>query len=85
MDAGDPQPRLFAEMRAHVDAHPWQLVGGAALAGAWFALGRAPTRSRRTLGELAVTAIVAIAWRIARDAAIRRIGDAAMRWWDETV
>ena len=87
----DEQPRSFGERVADirervvqlVEAHPWELVGGAALFGAW--LGFAPPRQRRTrIGEVFVAAAGALAIRLVREAAFRQLGQIALRWWDES-
>jgi hypothetical protein len=78
--------RRGLDVRAVATAHPWELVGAAALLGAWLALvpsrprTRAPNRGR--LGQLVASVLGALAIRIAREAALRGAGQIARRWWD---
>jgi hypothetical protein len=72
-----------------IDAHPWELVGVAALLGAWLGLAPARTRprekeTRRKIGALVMSSLGAIAIRAAREAALRKVGVVAKRWWDES-
>lgn len=79
------------DVRAQIDQHPWELVGAAALLGAWIGLTQPrPEAARRELslsgklGDMLLTGLGALALRFARDQAIRRVGEVAKRWWDET-
>lgn len=79
------------DVRAQIEQHPWELVGAAALLGAWLGLTRPrPESARRELslsaklGDMLLTGLGALAFRFAREQAIRRVGEVAKRWWDET-
>ena len=79
------------DVRAQIEQHPWELVGAAALLGAWLGITRPrPEASRRELslsaklGDMLLTGLGALAFRFAREQAIRRVGEVAKRWWDET-
>ena len=91
----DTSPSLqdrFEELRVRllvaIQAHPWELVGVAALLGAW--LGLAPARSQphekesRKLGTIVMSSLGALALRLAREAALRQVGVVAKRWWNES-
>jgi hypothetical protein len=76
------------DLRGQLQAHPWELVAGAALLGAW--VGFEPPRvhdSKKVRGRLAgalLSAAGAVAIRLAREAAFRQIGEIAKRWWEES-
>jgi hypothetical protein len=78
------------DLRREAADHPWELVGAAGLLGAWLALAprrhkpreRPPGRGR--LGAMVLSGLGALAIRLAREAALRRVGQIARRWWDET-
>lgn len=79
------------DVRGQLEQHPWELVGAAALLGAWLGFSRPrPARARRELslsaklGDMVLTGLGALAFRFARDAALRQVGEVAKRWWDET-
>ena len=79
------------DVRAEIEKHPWQLVGAAALFGAWLGMMRElPEEQRRALplrarlGDMLLTGLAALAFRYARDTALRRVSDVAKRWWAET-
>ncbi len=87
--------RLFAvidqvDLRAQIEAHPWELVGTAALLGAWlgFEPPRIKLREQATWGERArgvlLSAVGALALRAIREAALRQVVGVAKRWWDES-
>lgn len=77
------------DLRSQVDDHPWQIVGAAALLGAWlgFAPPRVKLREGKTLrvriADGVLSAIGAIAVRLVREAALRQVGEVAKQWWDE--
>ena len=78
----------LAAVRARLAEHPWPTVGIAAAAGAGlgFLLGaRAPKKASLStkLGELVLAALGALAFRIARDVAAKKLGAIALEWWDE--
>jgi len=78
------------DLRAQIEAHPWELVGAAALLGAWVGFDPPRVRERETsgirgrIGEALVTAAGALAIRLAREAAFRQVAGIAKRWWDES-
>ena len=87
----EPAPRLALRLEAigrRIDAHPWLVVGVAAVAGAALAVvppammrrGRRRERVGRTFGEGALALIGAIAARIVRDYAIDSVAAAAHKW-----
>ena len=78
------------DLRARLEEHPWELVGTAALLGAW--LGFAPPKVRPVregmtlrarLGDMLLTSLGALALRLVREAAFRQVGQVAKRWWEE--
>lgn len=71
------------DVRGIIAAHPWELVGAAALLGAWVGFEK-PRGERSKVGQLFVSAAGALAIRLAREAAFRQLGEIAKRWWDET-
>ncbi|HEY1555335.1 MAG TPA: hypothetical protein VGF94_10930 [Kofleriaceae bacterium] len=79
----------LAAMRVRLAEHPWSSVGIAALAGATlgFMLGGAREHVKSTvstkLGEVLLAGLGALAVRIAKDAALEKLGAIALDWWDE--
>jgi hypothetical protein len=71
------------DVRAIVASHPWEVVGAAALLGAWVGFDK-PRGDRSKVGRIFVSAAGALAIRLAREAAFRQLGEIAMRWWEET-
>ena len=77
------------DLRARVEEHPWELVGAAALLGAW--LGFAPPRVKLTeaktlrgrIADSMLAAIGAIAVRLVREAALHEVGEVAKQWWQD--
>ena len=82
--------RRFQELTGQVDldarvaAHPWRAVGIAFVLGAVLGARRprplVPEMPERGLGAAAVAGLGAIAFRFAKDYAIRRLGSAARTW-----
>ena len=78
------------DVRGQIDRHPWELVGAAALVGAWIGFDpphvrvREPSAIRRRMADALLTAVGAIAIRLVREAAFRQVADIAKRWWDES-
>jgi hypothetical protein len=78
------------DLDEQLDQHPWQIVGVAALLGAY--VGFAPLRRpppadasvRDKLRAIALSGMGALALRLAREAALRHVGEIAKQWWDET-
>lgn len=78
------------DLRAQVEQHPWEIVGAAAMLGAW--LGFAPPRVkvaerrglRARVADGLLSAVGAIAVRLVREAALRQVGEVAKKWWEET-
>ena len=78
------------DLRARIEEHPWELIGTAALLGAW--LGFAPPKVRPVregmslrarLGEMLLSSLGALALRLVREAAYRQFCQVAKRWWEE--
>ena len=69
-----------AQLRAMIEQHPWQIVGAAALFGAWLAF--EPPRVRVREPSVVLSIIGAVALRFAREAAFRHAAELAKRWWD---
>jgi len=59
-------------LRARVVARPWQLVGGAALLGAWLGLDQ-PRVPHNRVARAAFALVGAIALRAVRDVALREV------------
>lgn len=78
------------DLRAQIEAHPWELVGAAALLGAWVGFEpprvrlREPSTIRIRVADALLSAVGAIAIRLAREAAFRQVADIAKRWWEES-
>ncbi len=78
------------DVRAQIEAHPWELVGAAALRGAWLGFEpprvrlREPSTIRVRVADAVLSAIGAIAIRLVREAAFRQVADIAKRWWEES-
>jgi hypothetical protein len=78
------------DLREQIEAHPWELVGAAALLGAWVGFEpprvrvREPSKVRTRIADALLTAVGALTIRLAREAAFRQVADIAKRWWDES-
>lgn len=78
------------DLRGQIEAHPWELVGAAALLGAWIGFAppriklRQPSTIRVRIADAVVAAVGGIAIRLVREAAFRQVADIARQWWEES-
>ena len=73
--------KLDVRARSYIVAHPLTSAGAALALGALFGVRR--RRDRTGLIGLAFAGIGGVALRIARDIAMRRLGETALSWWDD--
>ena len=71
------------DIRRHIAENPWSSVGFAALAGIWLgALGKArEPELPRGYSEIVFAALGAIALRLVREAALKKMTEIAGDWW----